>query len=85
MVSTNPFGTFTINNVPIAQCTEAARAELCSKGWDHSYTCTCGICCAAWALMGPDGHEKGNYGPFEEQVIKDFCKDNGLPFIEGDE
>lgn len=35
----------------------------------HTYGCSCDQCCTWWALMGPDGGEDGNYGPFTKEQV----------------
>lgn len=68
----------------LSDLTEAEKMVLCTKAWDHSYSCICRLCQGAWALMGPDGGEKGNWGPFKEEAMKQFCEEEGIEFIEGD-
>ena len=36
---------------------------------DHSYHCKCANCLEWWALMGPDGGDPGDYGPFSTHEV----------------
>ena len=35
----------------------------------HTYGCNCDVCLTWWALMGPDGDDPGDYGPFEKEQV----------------
>ena len=68
----------------LSEMTEGERIQLCARAWDHPYTCTCDTCQKAWTLIGPDGFEKGNWGPFTEAEMRTFAEEQGVPFIEGE-
>jgi hypothetical protein len=46
---------------------------------NHPYTCRCKNCCRWWVLMGPDGGEDGNYGPFSRDEVLAEAKEWGKP------
>jgi hypothetical protein len=37
---------------------------------NHPYSCRCETCKSWWKMMGPDGDEPGNYGPFSAEEIE---------------
>ena len=53
------------------------------RAWDHSYSCRCNLCAAAWVILGPDGGEPGNFGPFDEDEIRAMAKEIGEEYPEG--
>lgn len=46
-----------------------SAAQILNDAWSHPYDCTCKICLTAWAMVGPDGGEPGNYGPFTKEQV----------------
>jgi len=56
--------------------------EICDKADKHSYGCSCDICLRWWALMGPDGGEPGNYGPFIQAQVNEMQRSMGLMVTE---
>lgn len=63
--------------------TQAEKLDITMRAWDHPYSCRCDMCAMAWVLVGPDGGEEGNFGPFTEQEIRDTAKMIGEPYPEG--
>lgn len=47
-------------------------------GSEHPFTCRCQTCLQWWVQMGPDGGETGNYGPFDEEEVRDACVAAGM-------
>lgn len=45
----------------------------------HDYRCRCVSCLRWWVLMGPDGDEAGNYGPFSLQEVLTEARRWGKP------
>lgn len=68
----------------LCDLSEGDRSQVCIAAWEHDYRCDCRLCQGAWALMGPDGFEKGNWGPFTEDDMRRFCEEEGVAFIEGE-
>lgn len=45
---------------------------------DHHFQCRCEICLRWWAMMGPDGMEPGQYGPFSTAEVNTKQDELGL-------
>jgi hypothetical protein len=47
----------------------AHELAVLDSGGTHDYRCRCGTCREWWRLMGPNGGDEGDYGPFTEAEV----------------
>ena len=57
---------------------EKLHLMIVDAAWNHPYECTCDTCAMAWAIVGPDGQEPGNYGPFTIEKIQEAADHLGV-------
>lgn len=43
--------------------------QIIDTASNHPYGCMCQTCLSWWALIGPDGGDPGDYGPFTKEQV----------------
>jgi hypothetical protein len=45
---------------------------------EHPSGCSCEKCLHWWSRIGPEDEENPSFGPFSQEQVEAYCKENGL-------